>query len=145
MGGKTFRQIKKITKESKYPYAEKENYVYTTDKNFEEENNIKKIEGDVEDLKNLISKLKEEGKNIWLIGGSELNHKLQKEGLIDQYIITTLPVILGEGIPLFTKGVDEPSVVPLEYEKLRLVAHEVYKSGAVQNTYIKDKPEYKGE
>eukprot|EP01080_Neovahlkampfia_damariscottae_P003648 gene3648-6464_t len=139
LGGKTYRQILKITKDSKYPYEEKENYVYTTDKDFKEEGNMHKVEGDVEDLKNLIQKLKEEGKNIWLVGGSELNHKLEKAGLIDQYIITYLPVILGEGVPLFTKGPGEPSVVPLEYEKLRLISHEVYKTGAVQNTYVKEK------
>ena len=38
---------------------------------------------------------------IWLVGGSELIASFRKARLVDEYIITSIPVILGEGIPLF--------------------------------------------
>jgi dihydrofolate reductase len=45
-----------------------------------------------------------EGKNIWLVGGGELIKHFYSNNLIDEYIITVLPVILGDGIPLFVSG-----------------------------------------
>jgi dihydrofolate reductase len=41
------------------------------------------------------------GKNIWLIGGGEINTTLLNAGLIDEMILTIIPIILGKGIPLF--------------------------------------------
>ena len=45
----------------------------------------------------------EQGKNILLLGGGELVSMLLAADLIDEMRITYLPVILGEGIPLFPK------------------------------------------
>ena len=47
--------------------------------------------------------------------------------MVDQLIITTIPVLLGNGIPLFG---------PLKYDlKLRHVATNSYANGLVQITY----------
>jgi dihydrofolate reductase len=40
-------------------------------------------------------------KRLWLVGGSELIASFRQDNLIDEYIITTIPVLLGNGIPLF--------------------------------------------
>ena len=37
----------------------------------------------------------------WLVGGGELVATFRRQGLISEYIITIIPIILGEGIPLF--------------------------------------------
>lgn len=56
-------------------------------------------------IKELINKLQQEkGKNIWICGGSNLVNQCVKENLIDEYQITTVPVILGNGIRLFDEN-----------------------------------------
>lgn len=45
--------------------------------------------------------LEQDGKNIWLVGGGDIIRQLHDAGLIDKYMIATIPVILGEGIEMF--------------------------------------------
>jgi len=42
------------------------------------------------------------GKNIWLMGGSEIIGAFLDEGEIDEFIITVVPTFIGEGIPLLS-------------------------------------------
>ncbi len=42
--------------------------------------------------------------NIWLVGGGELLHSFIQMGLVDEFIITVAPTIIGNGIPLFKEG-----------------------------------------
>jgi len=46
------------------------------------------------------------GKDIWLIGGASLFADLADAGLVDELILTEVPVVLGEGIPLFLRAED---------------------------------------
>jgi dihydrofolate reductase len=41
-----------------------------------------------------------EGKNIWMMGGGEIIAAFLDEGAIDEFIITVVPTLIGEGIPL---------------------------------------------
>src|SRR5260370_20752935 len=47
---------------------------------------------------------KRPGKNIWLMGGGELARDFLKEDLVDELYIGIVPVLIGEGIPLFPSG-----------------------------------------
>jgi dihydrofolate reductase len=47
---------------------------------------------------------KEEGKDIWMMGGGELVREFLNADLIDELYIGVVPVLLGEGIPLFPSG-----------------------------------------
>lgn len=47
---------------------------------------------------------KRPGKNIWLMGGGELARDFLKADLVDELYLGILPVLLGEGIPLFPSG-----------------------------------------
>jgi|ERR1700730_4028290 len=47
---------------------------------------------------------KRRGKNIWLMGGGELARDFLKADLVDELYIGMVPVLLGEGIPLFPCG-----------------------------------------
>ena len=44
------------------------------------------------------------GKNIWLMGGGELVRDFLKDDLVDELYIGVVPVLIGEGIPLFPSG-----------------------------------------
>ena len=47
---------------------------------------------------------KQKGKDIWLFGGGELGRDFLKADLVDELYIGIVPVLLGEGIPLFPSG-----------------------------------------
>jgi dihydrofolate reductase len=47
---------------------------------------------------------KRPGKDIWLMGGGELARDFLKADLVDELYIGIVPVLLGEGIPLFPSG-----------------------------------------
>jgi len=47
---------------------------------------------------------KRPGKNIWLMGGGELAREFLKADLVDELYLGIVPVLLGEGIPLFPSG-----------------------------------------
>lgn len=56
-------------------------------------------------IEELIERLKQEkGKNIWICVGANLVNQCLKNDLIDEYQITTVPVILGNGTRLFEKN-----------------------------------------
>ena len=42
--------------------------------------------------------------DVWICGGASLAGQLMEQGLIDEYVLTVCPVLLGEGIPLFEPG-----------------------------------------
>eukprot|EP00762_Andalucia_godoyi_P005823 ANDGO_07003.mRNA.1 Uncharacterized protein YwjB len=44
------------------------------------------------------------GRDIWLCGGGLLAKTLLQRGLIDEFIVSTVPVLLGAGIPLVSTG-----------------------------------------
>ena len=75
-----------------------------------------------------ISELKRgSGKNIWLVGGAQIVAECVRHDLIDDFIISVHPVILGEGIPLFPPGLPE--------RKLELRGSKHFSSGLVQLSY----------
>jgi dihydrofolate reductase len=47
---------------------------------------------------------KQPGKNIWLMGGGELAREFLRDDLVDEMYLAIVPVLLGEGIPLFPAG-----------------------------------------
>jgi dihydrofolate reductase len=68
------------------------------------------------------------GKDIWLYGGGELFRTLLEAGLVDTVEVAVVPVLLGEGIPMF------PSPGPRT--KLSLIRHRLYpKSGIMLVEY----------
>lgn len=67
---------------------------------------LKKIPGKklelASDAVSLVKRLKsEEGKNIIVMGGSEIGKTLFEAGLVDELGVNIHPVLLGSGIPLF--------------------------------------------
>lgn len=70
-------------------------------------------------------------RRAWLVGGGELAGAFRAEGLIAEYIISVIPVMLGKGIRLFGGNG--------AHEALTLVESQRYASGIVQLRYIREK------
>ncbi len=69
----------------------------------------------------------EPGKAMWLFGGAQFNQAIANAGLVDEYILSVHPILLGSGKPVFT-GLN--TRIPL-----RLLRAETYSSGLVQLSY----------
>jgi dihydrofolate reductase len=75
-----------------------------------------------------ISRLREQpGKNMWLMGGGELIASFLDEHAIDEFVISIVPVVIGDGIPLIAR---RHRHVPLE-----LRSTERFDDGVVQLHY----------
>jgi dihydrofolate reductase len=42
-------------------------------------------------------------RNLWVIGGGNVASQFADEGLLDELLVTVVPVVLGEGKPLFDR------------------------------------------
>src|SRR5258705_1943809 len=52
----------------------------------------------------IVSGLREQpGKDIWLMGGGELIASFLDENAIDEFVISVIPVFIGDGIPLIAR------------------------------------------
>ena len=65
-------------------------------------------------------------RNIWMVGGGELASQFAEAGLLDDLLLTVAPAVLGEGIPLFARGLPE---------RPRLVGTREFASGMVELRY----------
>lgn len=84
-----------------FPYKERQCFVFSGSRQGEDKN-VRFFHGDITDF---ITKLKqEEGKDIWVVGGGELLQHFISNRLVDEWIITIAPTVLGDGIPLFKKN-----------------------------------------
>ncbi len=124
MGGATYKEV--LGFGVPWPYPDKKNYVFTRS-NYPADENVSFV-GDnigqfIRDLK------KASGKDIWLIGGGKINSMMMAEDLIDEMIISVMPITIGEGIPLFSKISHE--------QKFKLKDHTVYETGVTQWHYVR--------
>jgi dihydrofolate reductase len=57
---------------------------------------------------------KNRGKNIWHMGGGELAREFLKADLVDEIHLGVVPVLLGEGLPIFPSGFPQRNFALLE-------------------------------
>ncbi len=67
-------------------------------------------------------------KDIWLLGGAALAKSFAQGGLIDEIILTIIPQILGDGIPL-----------GLTFESFNLASEKFLMDGMIQKIYLRKK------
>ena len=70
---------------------------------------------------------KQPGKHIWLMGGGELIRDFLKEDLVDELHLGVVPVLIGEGIPLFPSGFPQ--------REFDLIENESYSRGMIALKY----------
>jgi dihydrofolate reductase len=66
-------------------------------------------------------------RDVWVLGGPKALHAFRELGVVDVYELFVLPMLLGDGIPLFERGLASAS--------LRLTDQQVFADGVVQLVY----------
>lgn len=122
VGRKTYEKVKSMG----FPYHEdlSKVYIFSKTSNTDIGNKIwySKSPGElVDELRKI------EGKNIYCDGGSEIINELINKSLLDEIIISIVPVLLGSGTPLFKNE--------NKFVKLDLIKATHFKSGLVQLHY----------
>lgn len=92
-----------------------------------------RVEITAENPSQLISRLRSaypgETGRIWLVGGGETVKSFLAEGLVDEIILTLVPILLGDGIRLFPPGFPETVYTHQETR--------TYPTGLLQMTYLR--------
>jgi len=99
MGRHTFDKVRSF---GEWPYKKKA-FVLSTSLNEVPEELIDKVEITSGSPNEIISKLNAAGYNNLYIDGGIVIQKFLEHDLIDEMIITRIPILLGSGIPLFGK------------------------------------------
>lgn len=123
MGRKTYEMI--LSFDIDWPYGDIPCFVLTGSDDFEDTGTISFTNSPVDELVDEISSGAE--KDIWLLGGGVVVREFLSSGLIDEIIVGIMPVLLGDGIPLFREGSGE-----MELELLNVNS---YPKGMVQLHY----------
>lgn len=128
VGRKTYDKV--ISMGFDFPHTDKDTYIITRTPR----KNIGSLKFYTDSLKPLVQKLKSEnGKNIYCDGGAEIVNELLKDNLIDEFIISVIPILIGNGTRLFKDGRPE--------QKLELVSVKSFDKGLTQLHYKrKDNP-----
>lgn len=99
MGYRTYAQIVAELSPQAWPYAGKTTYVLTHRKKAPTDGIIFTEQDPAE----LVAGLRRQpGKDIWLCGGADVVRQLLALNLVDEFFITVIPVLLGQGIRLFS-------------------------------------------
>jgi len=122
MGRKTYEQIQSW---GDYPYPDKQGFVFSQTIQGDQDENVTFVS---RDLVSFVKELKsQEGKDIWLVGGAAIAKTCLENNLVNKFILSIHPIILGEGRPLF--------LPPLPTLSLKLELSQRFDTGLVQLTY----------
>ena len=128
VGRKTYDWVLKEIGASHYDNGDRNVYVITR----MERPSVGKITFYTGNLTELVHQLKAGvGKNIYCDGGAEIINELLNEDLIDELIISVVPVLVGNGTRLFKDNRPE--------QKLELVDTKAFDTGLVQLHYKRGK------
>jgi dihydrofolate reductase len=95
MGSRTYEHALELG----WPYGELPVFVFTKRKLKSERDNVKFYSGELDKL--VEDRLKPNYQNIWMVGGAKLARSFIRLHLVDDIIISILPIILGDGLLFF--------------------------------------------
>jgi len=126
IGRKTYDYVLKEIGPSHYDNGQRDVYVITRSQRPQ----VGRTTFYTGDLPALVKRLKSEnGQNIYCDGGAEIINELLTYELVDEFIISVIPVLLGDGIRLFKAGRPE--------QVLELVTTKQFDTGLTQLHYRK--------
>lgn len=124
IGRKTYDYVLKEIGSSHYDNGQRKVYVITRT----ERPGIGRTTFFSGDLTDLVQQLKSEnGKDIYCDGGAEIINKLLQHDLIDEFIISVIPILLGKGTRLFKDNRPE--------QQLKFVSAKAFDTGLTQLHY----------
>lgn len=126
MGSTTYEQILGF---EDWPYPGKFAYVLTSRNLSTTRTDVCFVNGGIEDV---VEDVKKKGyKRVWVVGGGKVASSFMEKGLVSEYIIGVIPIILGAGISLY-QSVPE--------QNLDLIETNTYSSGVVGLRYRTPSP-----
>ena len=128
VGRKTYDWVLKEIGASHYDNGDRQVYVITGT----HRPNVGKTTFYTGNLTELVQKLKtENGKNIYCDGGAEVINELLRNDLIDEFVISVIPVLVGNGTRLFKDNRPE--------QKLEFIKSKTFETGLTQLHYKRKK------
>lgn len=121
MGSKTYEHALELG----WPYGDKPVIVLTHRNLSSEKESVEFHSGDLTKLVN--HQLKPTYNNIWMVGGAEITKDFLQLQLVDEIVISIMPVLLGDGLLFF-------DYIGIE-QKLHLKNVTAYKDGMVEMSY----------
>src|SRR5688572_19840302 len=122
LGRRTYDWV--MNEVGEFPHADKNSFIITRTAR----PSIGKTNFYTGNLPDLIARLKSEpGKNIFIDGGAQIVNELLKDNLVDEFIISVIPILIGEGIRLFKDGRPE--------QRLELISVKQFDKGLAQLHY----------
>ncbi|MBO9128999.1 dihydrofolate reductase family protein [Bacillus sp. 165] len=103
MGKATYDHLMTLVEE--FPHSDKTCYIFSRSEQ-REDKHVTFINEDISEFTRRL--MAQSGSNIWLVGGGDLLDTFVKEKLVDEFIVTISPIILGKGVPLFKQ--DNPEI-----------------------------------
>jgi len=115
MGKTTYDQVLTF---GEYPYKGMKSYVFTRNPDQSKDEHAEFVSDVDKFVKENVSN---SGKDIWLVGGAEIISSFLNRGLVNEIVLSIIPVVLGKGVPLF-KNIQKETKLELvkttEYDKL---------------------------
>jgi dihydrofolate reductase len=108
MGRTTYDYIIAHSPSGQWPYSDKKCYVYTC----KPRPSIEGIEFVNEQPEALLQRIRSgNSKRIWLMVGGEIIRMFLNRGLIDVFDLFYVPILLGDGVPMFPAGFSQTDLV----------------------------------
>ncbi len=128
LGRKTYDYVLKEIGSSHYDNGQRDVYVITRT----ERPSVGRTTFYTGKLNELVQRLKSEsGKNIYCDGGAEIINELLRNDVIDEFIISIIPILVGNGTRLFQDGRPE--------QQLELLNTKTFDTGLIQLHYGRKK------
>ena len=108
MGRRTYDQALSF---GPWPYPGKPAYVFTHTPPGDGPPEVRSVQASAAQFAQEISEL--HSGTVWLVGGANLADQFRQAGLIDEYQVFVIPIILGQGVPLFGEP-GSPTLLNLE-------------------------------
>ena len=126
MGRKTYDQARA---QDPWPNADRRTVVLTHRPITDAPDGVEAFHGDVRDLASTLRRdLEESGKDVWLMGGGDSIRPFHDAGVVDRWELFFIPILLGDGIPLFPSH-------PGPAARLRATHSKRYDNGMVEVWY----------
>lgn len=121
MGSTTYEQVLDF---GEWPYGNKPTYVFTHRSLSPATEAVQFVDDEIADL---VPEIRQQYNHVWLVGGAQLAQSFLQRREIDVIRLSFIPILLGEGIPLFSGEYDE--------QRLSLVDTTTRGSGIVEHHY----------